>query len=118
MNDLSNSSGKSAGQGGGMPWGTLANMGENAYGKITKTTPKEYSDLEEGIIYPAKGAMKGFSYFGPWGALGGGLYGLGYAFKDDLGMKNSNFVTQMLFPLGMGDGGGLKIGGKPVLDIL
>lgn len=54
----------------------------------------------------------------PWAALGGALYGLGYSFKDDLGLKDSNFFTQMLFPLGMGDGGGLKINGKSVLDIL
>jgi hypothetical protein len=55
--------------------------------------------------------------FGPWGALGGALYGLGYSFKDDLGMKDSNFLTQITHPIGMGDGGGLRIGGKPVLDL-
>ena len=55
--------------------------------------------------------------FGPWGALGGALYGLGYSFKDDLGLKDSNFLTQMLFPIGMGDGGGLRVSGNSILDL-
>ena len=65
------------------------------------------------LIYPLQGATKG-AQFGPWGALGGALYGLGYSFKDDLGLKDSNFLTQILFPLDMGDGGGLRISGKSV----
>ena len=28
------------------------------------------------------------------------------SFKDDLGMKDSNFLTKMVFPIGLGDGGG------------
>ena len=55
--------------------------------------------------------------FGPWGTLDGALYGLGYSFKDDLGLKDSNFLTQMLFPIGMGDGGGLRVNGESILDL-
>jgi len=98
------------------PWGAIGNFAKQGYNNITGHNDKNYSDLEESIIYPLQGASKG-AMFGPWGALGGALYGLGYSFKDDLGMKDSNFLTQMLFPIGMGDGGGLRIGGKPILDI-
>jgi len=98
---------------GNTPWGAIGSVAKGGYNAITGHDDKDYSDLEESIIYPIQGASKGAA-FGPWGALGGMLYGLGYSFKDDLGMKNSNFLTQMIFPLDMGDGGGLRISGKPV----
>lgn len=102
---------------GSAPWGMIANTGKSLYNNITGKTPKEYSDVEQSTIYPLQGAANGFSYGGPWGALGGALYGLGYSFKDELGLDDSNFLTQMLFPIGMGDGGGLRINGNSVLDI-
>lgn len=98
------------------PWGAIGAVGKQGYNLISGKDDKNYSDLEETIIYPLQGASIGAS-FGPWGALGGALYGLGYSFKDDLGLKDSNFLTQLLFPIGMGDGGGLRIGDKPILDL-
>lgn len=98
---------------GNTPWGAIGSVAKGGYNAITGHDDKGYSDLEESIIYPTQGASKG-AVFGPWGAAAGALYGLGYSFKDDLGMKNGNFLTQMLFPLDMGDGGGLRISGKPV----
>ena len=94
-------------------------IGKQGYNLISGKNDKKYSDLEEAIIYPLQGASIGASYSGgnPWGALGGALYGLGYSFKDDLGLKDSNFLTQLIFPIGMGDGGGLRIGDKPILDL-
>lgn len=109
-------SGASSDSGGGTPWGAIAGVAKSGYNAITGHDGKDYSDLEEGIIYPLQGAAVG-SRFGPWGALGGALYGLGYSFKDNLGMKDSNFLTQLLFPIGMGDGGGLKIGNKTIFDL-
>lgn len=108
----------SGGSGGGssVPWAAIAKIAKEGYNGISGHDDKEYSDVEESVIYPLQGAAMG-SMFGPWGAAGGALYGLGYSFKDDLGMKDSNFLTQMLFPIGMGDGGGLKISGKPILDL-
>lgn len=91
--------------GGGTPWGAIAGAGKNLYNAITDKSPSEYSDTEQSIIYPLQGAATG-AQFGPWGAAGGALYGLGYSFKDDLGLKDSNFFTKLLFPIGMGDGGG------------
>lgn len=108
--------GGSSGGGGSVPWAAIAGVAKGAYNSISGKEDKDYSDTEESIIYPLQGAAMG-SQFGPWGAAGGALYGLGYSFKDDLGMKDSNFLTQMLFPIGMGDGGGLKIGGKSILDL-
>lgn len=105
-----------SGSGGGTPWGAIGSVAKSGYNAITGHNDKNYSDLEESVIYPLQGASIG-SQFGPWGALGGALYGLGYSFKDDLGMKDSNFLTQLLFPIGMGDGGGLRIGGKSILDL-
>ena len=87
------------------PWGAIGAVGKQGYNLISGKDDKDYSDLEESIIYPIQGASMGAS-FGPWGALGGALYGLGYSFKDDLGMKDSNFLTKMIFPIGLGDGGG------------
>lgn len=100
------------------PWGAITNTSKGLYNGISGKSPKDYSDTEQAVIYPLQGAANGFSVGGPWGALGGALYGLGYAFKDDLGLKDNNFMTQLLFPIGMGDGGGLKISGEPVMDIL
>lgn len=102
--------------GGGMPWGMIGSIGKKAYKAFTQHDDSNYSDLEEGIIYPLQGAATG-SAFGPWGTLGGALYGLKYSFKDDLGLKDSNFLKQLMFPIGMGDGGGLRIGNKSVLDL-
>ena len=98
------------------PWGAIGSVGKQSYNMISDKDDKDYSDLEESIIYPLQGTSMGAS-FGPVGALAGALYGLGYSFKDDLGMKDSNFLTQLLFPIGMGDGGGLRIGNKPILDL-
>jgi hypothetical protein len=108
----------SGGSGGGssVPWAMIAKVAKEGYNGISGHDDEEYSDVEESVIYPLQGAAMG-SMFGPWGALGGALYGLGYSFKDDLGMKDSNFITQITHPIGMGDGGGLRIGGKPILDL-
>ena len=104
------------GSGGGTPWALIGTAAKKGYNAISGHDDKEYSDFEESTIYPLQGASMG-AQFGPWGAAAGALYGLGYSFKDDLGMKDSNFLTQMLFPIGMGDGGGLKVSGKSILDL-
>ena len=101
-------------QTGNTPWGAIGSVAKSGYNNITGHNDSNYSDLEESIIYPLQGASKGASTGNPWVALGGALYGLGYSFKDDVGLKDSNFLTQMLFPLDMGDGGGFRINGKPV----
>lgn len=90
---------------GNTPWGAIGAVGKQGYNLISGKDDKDYSDLEESIAYPLQGASMGAS-FGPLGALGGALYGLAYSFKDDLGMKDSNFLTKLLFPIGLGDGGG------------
>lgn len=105
-----------SGSGGGTPWALIGALAKTGYNKLSNKTDKDYSDTEESVIYPLQGASMG-AQFGPWGAAGGALYGLGYSFKDDMGLKNSNFLTQMLYPIDMGDGGGLKIGGKSLSDI-
>lgn len=102
--------------GSSVPWAAIGSLAKGGYNSISGKDDKDYSDLEESIIYPLQGASMGAA-FGPWGAAGGALYGLGYSFKDDLGLKDSNFLTQLLFPIGMGDGGGLRIGDKPILDL-
>lgn len=109
--------GGSGGGASGLPWAAIAGVAKKGYNAISGHDDKEYSDLEESVIYPLQGAAIGNSIVPGWGALGGALYGLGYSFKDDVGMKDSNFLTQMLFPIGMGDGGGLKVSGKSILDI-
>lgn len=109
--------GSGSGSGGSAPWGAIASAAKSGYNAIANKDDKDYSDTEEAIIYPLQGAATGYSYGGPWGALGGALYGTGYAWKDDMGLKDSNFFTQMLFPIGMGDGGGLRIGGKSIIDL-
>lgn len=90
---------------GSTPWGAIAGVAKNGYNLITDKSPDEYSDFEQTMIYPIQGAATG-SMFGPWGAAGGALYGLGYSFKDDLGLEDDNILTNLLFPIGMGDGGG------------
>ena len=91
------------------PWGAIGAVGKQGYNLISGKDDKDYSDLEESIIYPIQGASIGAS-FGPWGALGGALYGLGYSFKDDtnklLGIKEGSFWDKLRHPIGMGDGGG------------
>ena len=107
---------KGGSSGGSVPWAMIGSLAKSGYNSISGKDDKDYSDTEEGIIYPLQGASMG-AQFGPWGALGGALYGLGYSFKDDLGLKDSNFLTQMLFPIGMGDGGGLRVNGESILDL-
>ena len=107
---------KGGSSGGGVPWAVIGSLAKGGYNAISGKGDEDYSDVEESTIYPLQGASIGAS-FGPWGALGGALYGLGYSFKDDLGLKDSNFLTQMLFPIGMGDGGGLRVGGNSILDL-
>ena len=115
-NGLSSFGNGNNGTSGSTPWSTIANIGKNLYNGIRKKNDKNYSDVEESIMYPLQGAAAGSS-LGPWGAAGGALYGLGYSFKDDIGLKDSNFLTQLLFPLDMGDGGGLRVKGKSILKL-
>lgn len=119
LNTEMGSSGGSSGGGSSVPWAAIAMAAKGGYNKLSNKTDKDYSDVEEAIIYPIQGAAMGSSYSGgnPWATAGGAAYGLGYAFKDDLGMKDSNFLTQMVFPIDLGDGGGLKIGGKGLSDL-
>lgn len=95
--------------GGGTPWALIGALAKGGYNKISGKDDKDYSDTEEGIIYPLQGAAMGSS-FGPWGALGGALYGLSYGFKDDtnkwVGIKEGSFWDKLRHPIGMGDGGG------------
>lgn len=99
------------------PWGAIAGVAKGGYNAISGKDDKDYSDVEESVIYPLQGAATGYQLGGPWGAAGGALYGLGYSLKDELGLKDSNLLTQVLFPIGMGDGGGLRIGGESILDL-
>lgn len=108
--------GAKGGSGGGTPWALIGQVAKSGYNATTGHDDEDYSDVEESVIYPLQGASIG-SMFGPWGALGGALYGLGYSFLDDVGLKKSNFITQITHPIGLGDGGGLRIGGKPILDL-
>lgn len=107
---------KGGSSGGGVPWAMIGGLAKGGYNSISGKDDKDYSDTEESVIYPLQGASMG-AQFGPWGAAAGALYGLGYSFKDDLGLKDSNFLTQLLFPIGMGDGGGLRIGDNSILDL-
>ena len=107
---------KGGSSGGSVPWAMIGSLAKGGYNSISGKDDKDYSDTEESVIYPLQGASMG-AQFGPWGAAAGALYGLGYSFKDDLGLKDSNFLTQMLFPIGMGDGGGLRVGGSSILDL-
>lgn len=98
-----------SGSGGGTPWGAIAGLAKGGYNAITDKQDKDYSDTEEGIIYPLQGAAMGSS-FGPWGALAGALYGFSYGMKDDtnklVGIKEGSFWDKLRHPIGMGDGGG------------
>lgn len=87
----------------GTPWGAIADFAKTGYGAVTGHNDSNYSDFEEPFVYTLQGAGKGASLGGGWGALGGALYGLGYGFKDDIGLKDNNWLTTMLFPIGMGD---------------
>jgi hypothetical protein len=90
---------------GGTPWGAIADFAKSGYGAATGHNDSNYSDFEEAFVYPLQGAGKAAGYSGgnPWATLGGALYGLGYAFKDDLGLKDNNWFTTLTFPIGMGD---------------
>ena len=90
------------GSGGGTPWGLIGKTAKSGYNFISDKDDSDYSDLEQSTIYPLQGASAG-AQFGPWGALGGALYGLGYSFKDDIGLKDNNWFTDLVFPIGMGD---------------
>ena len=97
------SGGGEGGGGGGMPWGAIGAGAKMGYNTILGKDDTEYSDAEQSTIYPLQGAST-MSRFGPWGALGGALYGLGYSFKDDIGLKDNDWLTDLIFPVGMGDG--------------
>lgn len=88
--------------GGGAPWGAIAGFAKQGYNGLTGKNEADYSDTEQTVAYPLQGAAMGSS-FGPWGALGGALYGLGYSFKDDIGLKDNELLTDIFFPIGMGD---------------
>lgn len=90
------------GSGGGAPWGAIAGFAKQGYNGLTGKNEADYSDTEQTVAYPLQGAAMGSS-FGPWGALGGALYGLGYSFKDDIGLKDNDLLTDIFFPIGMGD---------------
>ena len=96
-------------QTGNTPWGAIGSFGKSLYNNISGKSPKEYSDVEQSIIFPLQGAAMGSS-FGPWGALAGGLYGLSHSFKDDvadkIGLSENNFLYKLWDPIGMGDGKG------------
>ena len=93
--------GSSSSGGGSVPWAAIGAVAKGGYNAITKQDDQDYSDTEESIIYPLQGASLG-AQFGPWGAAGGALYGLGYSFKDDMGLKDSNFFTKLLYPIDLG----------------
>jgi hypothetical protein len=88
--------------GGSVPWAAIGKTAKTGYNWISDKDDADYSDLEQSTIYPLQGASMGAS-FGPWGALGGALYGLGYSFKDDIGLGDNELLTDLIFPIGMGD---------------
>lgn len=96
--------GEGAGAGGGssVPWAAIGKGAKSMYNSGFGLDDADYSDTEESVIYPLQGASVG-AQFGPWGALGGALYGLGYSFKDDLGLEDNEWYTDLIFPIGMGD---------------
>lgn len=96
------SSGGGFSGGGSVPWALIGSGLKAGYNGYTGQDDTDYSDTEESIVYPLQGASVGAS-FGPWGALGGALYGLGYSLKDDIGLKDNNWLTTILLPIGMGD---------------
>ena len=100
---------KGGSSGSSVPWAMIGGLAKGGYNSISGKDDKDYSDTEEAIIYPLQGASMGAS-FGPWGALAGALYGLGYSLKDDtnklVGIKEGSFWDKLRHPIGMGDGGG------------
>ena len=88
--------------GGSTPWGAIGSFAKGGYNSVSGHDDSDYSDLEQSTIYPMQGASKG-AQFGPWGAAAGALYGLGYSFKDDIGLKDNDWLTDIIFPIGMGD---------------
>ena len=100
---------KGGSSGGGVPWAMIGSLAKGGYNSISGKDDKDYSDVEESVIYPLQGAAMGSS-FGPWGALAGALYGLSYGLKDDtnkwVGIKEGSFWDKLRHPIGMGDGGG------------
>lgn len=97
------SEGGFGGGGGSVPWALIGSLAKSGYNGISGKDDGNYSDLEETVIYPMQGASIGGSYGGGWGALGGALYGLGYSLKDDIGLKDNEWTTDLLFPIGLGD---------------
>jgi hypothetical protein len=106
---LSKFKGGSSSGGGGVPWALIGSLAKGGYNSISGKDDKDYSDVEESVIYPLQGASIGSS-FGPWGALAGALYGWSYGLKDDtnkwVGIKEGSFWDKLRHPIGMGDGGG------------
>ena len=51
-----------SGSGSGTPWGAIAGVAKSGYNAITGHNDKNYSDLEEGIIYPLQGASIGSQF--------------------------------------------------------
>lgn len=106
LSDTASNSGglfsKLSNNGGGTPWGLIGGIAKHGYNALTGQTDKDYSDVEESVVYPLQGASMGAS-LGPIGAIGGALYGLGYSLKDDIGLKDSNFFTKTLFPIDLGN---------------
>lgn len=88
---------------GGTPLGVIGGIGKQGYNLFSGKGDADYSDVEQSTIYPLQGLSMGASTGNPLAALGGALYGLGYSFKDDLGLKDNNFLTDIIFPIGMGD---------------
>ena len=77
-------------------WGAIGGIGAGLYDNFI--TGDSESDLDESITDTLKGFSIGAN-FGPWGMLGGALYGLGHSFKDDLGIDGGNTLGKILFPI-------------------
>lgn len=88
--------GSGSGGGGGMGWIGIGQSAANGMGKYADSG--EAKDIGEGffgfdseedsdVMQALKGSMNGAkmgSAFGPWGAVIGGVAGLGYSFLDDI----------------------------------
>jgi len=86
--------------GGGTPWGAIGSFAKTGYNTLTGHDDKNYSDVEQEIVYPLQGASMGAGIAPPWGAIIGALYGLGYGFRDDLGfIRNNKWLDDMVFPI-------------------
>lgn len=77
-------------------WGAIGGIGAGIYDNFI--TGNSESDVDETITDTLKGFSIGAN-FGPWGMLGGSLYGLGHSFKDDLGIDGGNTLGKILFPI-------------------